>query len=77
MREIDRLQEPRRGTGDSLGSQTWTVNGRRPLTLTSFKDFFEVGNIDQRVMMPSRHTAAITAPFRHSSVTGGSVGAPA
>jgi hypothetical protein len=28
----------------------------------------EVSNIDQRAMMPSRHTAAITAPFR-SSVT--------
>jgi hypothetical protein len=45
------------------------ANGRRPLTLISLKDFLEVSNIDQRAMMPSRHTAAITAPFRHSSVT--------
>jgi hypothetical protein len=26
---------------------------------------FEVSNIDQAVTMPHRHTAAITAPFRH------------
>jgi hypothetical protein len=51
------------------GARRGMANGRRPLTLISLKDFLEVSNIDQRAMMPSRHTAAITAPFRHSSVT--------
>lgn len=31
--------------------------------------FLDVSNIDQRAVMTSRHTAAITAPFRHASVT--------
>jgi hypothetical protein len=45
-------------------------------TLTSVNIHWKVSNIDQRVIMPSRHTAAITAPFRHSSVTESSVALP-
>src|ERR1700737_4873168 len=49
---------------------------RSAAVLTSFNKILEVSNIDQRVVMPSRHTAAITAPFRHSSVTERSVALP-
>src|SRR5260370_27504360 len=38
--------------------------------------FRKVSNIDQRVTMLSRHTAPITAPFRHPSVTESSVALP-
>jgi hypothetical protein len=48
----------------------------RPPTLTSFNKYRKVSNIDQRATMPSRHTAAITAPFRHPSVTESSVVLP-
>ncbi len=48
----------------------------RPPTLTSFNKYRKVSNIDQRVTMPSRHTAAITARFRHPSVTESSVALP-
>src|ERR1700730_950214 len=41
--------------------------------LTSFNKYRQVSNLDQRVTMPSRHTAAITAPFRRSTVTERSV----
>jgi len=47
-----------------------------PPTLTSFNKYRKVSNIDQRVTIPSRHTAAITAPFRHPSVTESSVALP-
>jgi hypothetical protein len=62
--------------GTPSGAGRGLANGRRPLTLTSLKDFLEVSNIDQRVMIPSRHTAAISAPFRHSSVTERSAALP-
>jgi hypothetical protein len=48
----------------------------RPPTLTSFNKYRKVSNIDQRVTMPDRHTAAITAPSRHPSVTESSVVLP-
>src|SRR5882757_8992595 len=48
----------------------------RPPTLTSFNKYPKVSNIDQRDTMPSRHTAAITAPFRHPSVTESPVALP-
>ena len=35
-----------------------------PPTLTSFNKYRKVSNIDQRVTVPSRHTAAITVPCR-------------
>jgi hypothetical protein len=49
---------------------------RRSTTRTSFNRHWEVSNIDQRVIMPSRHSAVITAPCRHSSVTQSSVAPP-
>ena len=50
--------------GTPSGARLGMANGRRPLTLTSFKDLLEVSNIDQRVILPSRHTTVITVPFR-------------
>ena len=49
---------------------------RRSTTRTSFNRHWEVSNIDQRVIMPSRYGAVITAPCRHSSVTHSSVALP-
>jgi hypothetical protein len=46
---------------------------RRSTTLASFNKHWKVSNIDQRGTMPSWHTAATTAPCRHSSVTESSV----
>src|SRR5216684_1000934 len=48
----------------------------RPTTLTSFNNCRKVSTIDQRVPQTSRQTAAITAPFRHPSVTESSVVLP-
>jgi len=45
----------------------------RSATADLIQKILDVSIIDQRVVMPSRHTAAITAPFRHSSVTESSV----
>ena len=49
---------------------------RRSTTRTSFNKHCEVSNIDQPVIMPSRHSALITAPCQHSSVTQSSVALP-
>ena len=44
--------------------------------LTSFNKILDASNIDQRVVVRSRHTAALTAPFRHSLVMERSVALP-